>query len=87
MSASNDNEVAIWNYYDSVTKKILEEGTMIDGMPQPIVGQIVYGVGDWKQAEVVDFKLKNIIIELYDEASQTTEYNIPQYDVFVKRLI
>lgn len=75
MGTENEKVVAYWDFYDSRTNIILEEGRMIGGNPQPVIGEKVTGVGDWGQAEVVKFLLK------------TVEGNIPKYDVYVKRLI
>ena len=75
MNAENEKLVAYWDFYDFQTKGILVEGWMRGGNPQPVVGEKVSGVGDWGQAEVVEFQLK------------TVEGNIPRYDVYVKRLL
>lgn len=75
MGTENEKVVAYWDFYDSQTNIILEEGRMIGGNPQPVIGEKVTGVGDWGQAEVVKFLLKMV------------EGNIPKYDVYVKRLI
>lgn len=75
MNAENEKVVAYWDFYDSKTKAILEKGRMKGGIPQPVIGEKVTGVGDWGQAEVVNFQLK------------TVEGNIPKYDVYVKQLI
>ncbi|MFC1899558.1 hypothetical protein ACFLXP_04425 [Chloroflexota bacterium] len=75
MDTENEKVVACWDFYDSQINIILEEGRMIGGNPQPVIGEKVTGVGDWGQAEVVKFLLK------------TVEGTVPKYDVYVKRLI
>ncbi|MFC1904680.1 hypothetical protein ACFLXT_02835 [Chloroflexota bacterium] len=75
MTEQSGKVVAYWDFYNSQTKVILEKGCMIDGNPEPVVGEEVAGIGDWEQSEVVEFQFKAV------------EGNIPQYDVYVKQLV
>lgn len=75
MDAEEKKLVALWDMHDSQTKAVLVEGRMMSGRPQPVVGERITGVGDWEQAEIVEFQLK------------TVDGNVPRYDVYVKRLL
>ena len=52
--------VAIWDFYDSGSGRLLEAGRKATGLPVPTMGQLIVGVPGKPNSIVRDFKLNGI---------------------------
>lgn len=67
-----ERATAYWDLFDQYTKKQLELGRIVADNREPVRGENLSNVGEYKLVSVVDFKQTG------------NEGGIPRYDVFVR---
>ncbi|GEM_PF-366081 len=60
MPDANKRSAAYWDFYDSSSGELLEEGRKIEQNSIPIVGGLVIGIPQKRNAIVRNFKFKGI---------------------------